>query len=350
MSRLTPYAGSSLARLCELLVTANNIDLKYGTDYVFRDMQSIPTETTGENTQIVFVPLVWDGKFAEQEIKYTRLNLDALTRLPAGSIQPVKLQYFPFQMGDVINEINEALGLNLTADEVHNDAVSGTDLHYVLRINEDNSLAWLGSIELEIDVFGKTHLRVPINRPVLGQIENPQSYDTSLAEYDAHTQLFELLRRVNPAATQITDSDVSFGNLVPISPATHAGMDTKFIVTAKPTSPTYIGAVELYYKRNPLQDFIGWGPLLSELPFTKKLIVDFLNSFGAQLQDSDVVDMMLPDGLQIGDTGTIVVRTSDSSIAWSGERELPYVFGLPLFVNELHHIVNVTMPTPGYFI
>lgn len=350
MSRLTPYAGSSLARLCELLVTANNVNFEYGTDYVFRDMQAIPTGPLGENTQIVFVPLVWDSQFAEQEIKYIRLDLDVLTRLPPGSIQPVKLSYFPFQMGDVINEINEALGLNLTADEVHNDVVTGTDLHYVLRINEDNSLAWLGSIELEIDVNGKTHLRVPINHPVLGQIENPQSYDTSVAAYDAHTQLFELLKRANPTAAHLTDSDISFSNLTPISPATHAGMDTKFTVTARPESPTYIGAVELYYKRNSLQDFIGWSPLLSELPFTKKLIVDFLNSFGAQLQDSDVVDMMLPDGLQIGDTGTIAVRTSDSSIAWSGERELPYVFGLPLFVNELHHIVNVTMPTPGYFI
>lgn len=350
MSRLTPYAGSSLARLCALLVSANNIDLDYGTDFVFRDMQTIPPGPLGENTRIVFVPLVWNGAFAEQEIKYTRLNLDVLNHLPSGSIQPVKLQTFPFRMGDVINEINEALGLNLTVDEIHDDQVQTTDLHYVLRINEDNSLAWIGSIELNIDVEGKTHIRVPVNRPVLGQIENPQSYDTSVIPYDPHVKLFELLKTANPTAVNLTDVDVSFANFGPVSPVQYAGMDTKFVAAANPTSPFYYGAVELYYKRHSLQDFIGWSPVLSEIPFTKKLIVDFLNSLGAQLRESDLVDVAMPDGLQVGDTGTIAVQTSANSIVWSGVRELPYVFGLPLSVNELHRIVNVTLPSPGYLI
>lgn len=350
MSRITPYAGSSLERLCDLLVKANNIDLKHGVDYIFRDMQAIPVGPSGENTRIIFVPLVWDGQFAEQEIKYTRLNLDVLTRLPPGSTLPVKLENLPFSMGGMLNEINEALGLNLTPDEIHNDPITGAESHYVLRINEDNSLAWLGSIELKVDVEGRIHLKVPIYHSVLGAIENPQSYDTAGVAYDPHVHLFELLKKANPDAVVLTDADVEFGSTVSVSPAQNNGMDSTFVVTARPDSPTYFGSVELYYKRVPLQDLVGWHPLLTELPFSKKLIVDFLNSLGARLRDSDLIDMVLPDELLAGDAGAIRVRTSSDSIVWSGERELPYVFGLPREVNELHHIVNVIMPTPGYFI
>lgn len=144
MSRIKPYAGTSRQRLTDLINQANQTNREEGVDFRF----SLPVQETGpsgQNTSAVLNPV--EGTLFKSPVKvfYNRLDLSVLADLPAGEIQPVVISSAPFWMRTHLSQINDALGLSLLPDEIHNDYVSELSSSYTLRINETFSHAWINS-------------------------------------------------------------------------------------------------------------------------------------------------------------------------------------------------------------
>jgi hypothetical protein len=132
-----PYAGSSKQRLTDLINAANKSSLIEGIDFEYGSVEELKNHPK-HNTQVRLIakkPGVSDVK-----IRYTRLGIDVLAHLPPEMLGEVLIESFPFSVKQSIGRINDALGLNLTADEVEN---------YIFK---DASYAWLPS---EISVKAK---------------------------------------------------------------------------------------------------------------------------------------------------------------------------------------------------
>jgi hypothetical protein len=87
--------------------------------------------------------------YADQYVFYNRLSMSALERLPTGELVDVSINYLPFTIHGILDEINLALGLALLPHEVFNDAFFTDQYSYRLRLTEQ-SLAWLpGSYDFQ---------------------------------------------------------------------------------------------------------------------------------------------------------------------------------------------------------
>lgn len=148
MSMIRPYAGFSNDRLTKLINDNNGATFATGVDFIFGPYAA--SSVGGHNTRVRVIPLN-QQLYVEQNVYYTRLDLQVLTRLPAGEIQPVTLTELPFMIHDILDDINAALGLNLLPSEVLNEEHTAVQTHYPLRIKADSSLAWVPSMyEFEI--------------------------------------------------------------------------------------------------------------------------------------------------------------------------------------------------------
>jgi hypothetical protein len=76
---------------------------------------------------------------------YWRLPLTAVNDLPDGFIVPVEIAAVPFSLHDILDDINTALGLTLSVNEVVDQTFTVEQASYPLRINELASYAWLDS-------------------------------------------------------------------------------------------------------------------------------------------------------------------------------------------------------------
>jgi hypothetical protein len=84
-------------------------------------------------------------RYRDEWVFYRRLGLTALDRLSEGFIQPVIIPTTPFRIHDILPQINAALGLDLSPDEVVDQTFFAVQDDYPLRIIEANSLAWFDS-------------------------------------------------------------------------------------------------------------------------------------------------------------------------------------------------------------
>jgi hypothetical protein len=144
-----PYAGSSKQRLTDLINAANKSSLIEGIDFEYGSVEELKNHPK-HNTQVRLIakkPGVSDVK-----IRYTRLGIDVLAHLPPEMLGEVLIESFPFSVKQSIGRINDALGLNLTADEVENYIFNEMRETYPVRIKKDASYAWLPS---EISVKAK---------------------------------------------------------------------------------------------------------------------------------------------------------------------------------------------------
>jgi hypothetical protein len=143
MPSLTPYIGLSNERLTAMLNKDNNKTLREGIDFTYGDVVAI-IGRGGRNAMVRLTPVPGSGYPSAQDVQYWRLGIDALARLPAGSIDHVPVPKLPFRIHGILPVINTALGLNLRPAEVEDSLYSEEASSYTLKIVE-GSLAWLPS-------------------------------------------------------------------------------------------------------------------------------------------------------------------------------------------------------------
>lgn len=140
----TPYAGSSAQRLTDLINSDNDTTLQLGVDFTF-GAPSAYVDASARNTKVTMTPVPGTPWPKPEVIHYTRLALTVLDDLPVGWVKPVLISNMPFTLSDMLAAINEALGLNLTPDEIVNTVFSTVQDSYRLPINNNVSLAWIDS-------------------------------------------------------------------------------------------------------------------------------------------------------------------------------------------------------------
>lgn len=143
MSDTNPYQGSSAQRLTDLINNDNDTTLVLGSDFTFGPM-SVYVDEAGRNTQVALIPGP-GTRYKAATVHYTRLGIDTLSELPDGSLKAVAVGPTPIVIHDILPQINFALGLTLTVDEVQNNTFGERLDSYDLTIRENASLAWLGS-------------------------------------------------------------------------------------------------------------------------------------------------------------------------------------------------------------
>jgi hypothetical protein len=150
MTRILPYSGTSFDRLSKLIKARNP---KTDTAYLKFEFQNPTLLDEDFNTKIVTAPVRVKSttddsvvtRYPAQEVQYRRLKLDVLSLLPQGEIRLVQNLQLPFNVQNVLDKINEALGLNLQPNEVFNTLYTSYQERYRLEIKSTNNLAWLPS-------------------------------------------------------------------------------------------------------------------------------------------------------------------------------------------------------------
>lgn len=144
MADTTPYVGLSPSRLTDLINEDNASNLQLGVDFTFGP-PSPYSDAQGRNTQVTMTPVPGTNWPRPETIHYTRLALTILNDLPVGWVQPVAIPSVPFTLANLLDAINEALGINLGQDEIVNTVYTTPQSSYRLPINESISLAWIDS-------------------------------------------------------------------------------------------------------------------------------------------------------------------------------------------------------------
>lgn len=140
----TPYAGESPQRLTDLINSDNGTSLQLGVDFTFGP-PSAYSDRLGRNTKVSMIPVPGSPWTHNEVIHYTRLALTVLNDLPSGWVKAVEIQSVPFTLSGMLQAINEALGLNLSVDEIVDTVYDNAQGSYRLPINNAASLAWIDS-------------------------------------------------------------------------------------------------------------------------------------------------------------------------------------------------------------
>lgn len=158
--------------------------------------------------------------------------------------------------------------------------------------------------------------------------------------------LLNLVNANNLIQQPLTALDVTFSDpIVDIG----SNWNTKVTVSAVPGS-RYTGSVDVCYTRPHLVELNNSviNNMLSEVPFTPEIILDFLNtSRGTDFQYSDVENIPIPL-LCVGEIASINLTMKSNSLAWIGDTNISVLYGLPSNTNILHDLVNHILPSPGY--
>lgn len=124
----------SLELLRDLIFNLNGIRLpEYGVTFgpvIALDQR--PDIECDENTQVAFHvdPSIDDRFIGNTGLLYRRLRLNELSQIPDTKI---KVSRFPFQVYDILPQINAAYGTQLTEDDVINDTYNSVNPPWYLR-------------------------------------------------------------------------------------------------------------------------------------------------------------------------------------------------------------------------
>lgn len=156
MATLRPYGGLSNDRLTAIINADNpgtavqeGVDFTYGEPRAYADAQ-------GRNTVVTLTPVSGTHYAQPEDVHYWRLPISVLSLLPVGFVQPVTIESLPFSIHASLDAINEALGVDLTPDEVVDVTYSEEQQTYTLTAIGSNSLAWYDStFEFQIRLPGQ---------------------------------------------------------------------------------------------------------------------------------------------------------------------------------------------------
>lgn len=142
MPTTTPYAGESSQRLVDLLNQANGTNYELDVDFTFGPIEAY-SGSIARNTRIRVIPI--RPGFTEQYIYFNRLSINALSRRPEGALDNVPIDSLPVNIHEKLDDINEALGLNLAPEEVQAAIYDDVRDEYPLTILPGASHAWIPS-------------------------------------------------------------------------------------------------------------------------------------------------------------------------------------------------------------
>lgn len=138
-----PYKGTSKNRLLDMANDDNGTSYTIPEDVEFEGVRQ-NSGPAGRNTAITAIPT--DTSKQSQVLRYTRLPLSVLYDLSRDQLRPVKIESVPFKIHDILDEINDALGLDLLPEEVTNNEYTEIKGIYTLRIaGATSSIAWTSS-------------------------------------------------------------------------------------------------------------------------------------------------------------------------------------------------------------
>jgi hypothetical protein len=156
-------------------------------------------------------------------------------------------------------------------------------------------------------------------------------------------ELINLINNDNQTTLNVTDVLVS-----PPIANDYGGRNTKVTLTASPSSQ-YSGVQDFYYNRISLSR-LGVVELLLDSPLTAEEILPILSTQkGITILLPDFEPIALPH-LDPFQTGTFTLVAKTSAIKWTGQVTVNVAMGLPNNLADLHHLVNVTLPSAGYLI
>mgnify|MGYP003345125697 CR=1 FL=1 len=145
MQPIRPYGGISRDRLTALINNHNHTNRVEGVDFTYGPV-SVAAGVHGENSKITLTPLPGTWYDGPVDVYYTRLSLQVLNNLPQGFTRPAIINQFPFWIHQKLDEINDALGLNLDPSEVVNTKYEHAQGSYRLQIiSNTSSHAWVQS-------------------------------------------------------------------------------------------------------------------------------------------------------------------------------------------------------------
>jgi hypothetical protein len=165
MARTTPYGGLSNDRLTALINFYNpTTQVTEGVDFTYGPPEEY-SDGLGRNSKVTLVPVEGTQYAGPEDVHYWRLPISVLSLLPAGFVQPVVIDAFPFSIHASLAAINEALGLNLTPSEVEDTIYSEEQSTYTLTALGANSLAWIDSTyEFQVQLPGQL---IPLNTVIV---------------------------------------------------------------------------------------------------------------------------------------------------------------------------------------
>lgn len=149
---ITPYKGKSSDRLVALINAANLGQFVDGQPYAplandgsFTFGQPMAyVDSDGRNTEISLTFERADYQKTDY-VQYSRLALTVLNDLPDGYLDMVVIPTLPFKLSDILDRINDALGLDLDISEIRDQTFTSVQTRYPLPINAANSVAWIDS-------------------------------------------------------------------------------------------------------------------------------------------------------------------------------------------------------------
>lgn len=168
MSLLKPYSRLTRNRLTTLINNDSDRDRVEGVDFNYGIPQSA-TGPNGTNTIVSLIPTQTSGECTVTNVYYNRLPLSMVTQSFYKPVNPIIVANLPFTAHQILPEINQVYGLNLTQNEVENTTYVNVQDTYQLTIGDGSSLIWLpGTMEFSVTI---------LNVPNIGESINQDSFD-----------------------------------------------------------------------------------------------------------------------------------------------------------------------------
>lgn len=356
MQRPKPYGGTSLERLVALLNNVNGTAYLSGHDFTLSppEYYTDPSGSNTRNTKITVYPdRSTNERLQDQEVHYWRLPISVIGNLPRTALRAVFIDKIPFTTHEMLDRINESLGINLVPEEVSDDVHSLQQTHYTLNINEAVSLAWTGNYEFRARHFGDPiELADALYEQSLTGFGFFQSYldGYTVAEYRTNPDLTftDLLNRNNPQLNPPLSED----NVTISLPTTHldASFNSSVTLTSEPLGP-YVGTASVFYNRLRLADVFQGLTLESYDFFDRATVIEELRAKAdITLPDAVLATIAIPD-MEYATDVDITISANPESYVWQGDALVTLSVAVPeVVIDDLHEIVHAILPGNGpYF-
>ena len=176
--KATDIQADKKAQLTSIANHDSNVNWQEMIDFDFGAMETVSVAPAGRNTR-VFVYAHKQG-YVDQWLYYTRVSPSTINdQFTDGNIPTVLVPNEPFTVYSILDEINAALGLNLTADDIVNTAFQPGLSEYPITF-KTTSLGWLP---------GTYTLKVTYDQPTIVNVRlvGDGSYRVSTVGGDART-------------------------------------------------------------------------------------------------------------------------------------------------------------------
>lgn len=141
MSRIKPYRGLSHKRLAALVRLSQHPKVPVEVVLSFGPVTE-DVSVANYNSKVLVTATDHNGKLTDKEVLYRRLNLEKLKDLPAGELVPYADIQFPTTTHTIIEIINQALGINLSKEEIVDEPIESIPVNGLTVKVKPGSYAW----------------------------------------------------------------------------------------------------------------------------------------------------------------------------------------------------------------